>query len=578
MNIIPDDLFGRIEFSSLPLDNIGIDVLNLSNRSYNALTRSGVDALHKLVYLTDCDIASIRGIGATSFQEIVKKTNSYLERITKPQEFDRLFKTTLYRLLQAQNINVDYVIPTSLASSNKVFLAPIPLRDIVVNDDLLNTLLSLGFSSSLDIWVLALGHYLKIAPIFTDSLEQISNDIAGNWQIKEEIDYRTDIKAIYIPNTIEKISKLLKLTPYERYSNNYVKVKLSIKASLNSTIHWEVLLPFQCLTQKINWVHYDDKTKEFCDFLIQSTDNNVKHWADPPTNNWDDLPRARGIDAFYNWAFSIRSKTSERDYEIFKDWFGLTSGERKTLEEVGHKYNITRERVRQIVKRFIKLLMHPTRRRYLVPFTSHLDPVFRQFGCIMTHKEIVNSCKFFDDCVGLSSLHAAELILAGCRKYNAIDYRSMKDRLNNMDLGWITWYINEINPEEIKKTREIATQLVTAAPLKYNNDDLVAVVSSITNINKEIVRASLRTYRSLQDSGLGYTYSTGEERRLTISQMAIIALRELMVPAHYSVIHKKIREIFPEQNIDIGTLCNTLNSGQFKIIDRDTYGLLDTDY
>jgi len=578
MNIIPDDLFSRIESSSLPLDNIGISVLSLSNRSYNRLTRNGIDTLHKLVYLTDSDIASMDGIGAMSFQEIVRKTNSYLERTTKPQEFDRLFKTTLYRLLQAQNISVDYVIPTSLASSNKLFLNPIPLRDIVVNNDLLNTLLSLGFSSSLDIWILALGHYLKIAPIFTDSLEQISNDIAGNWQIKEEIDYTADIEAIYIPNAIEKVSRLFKLTPYKRYSNSYVRVKLSIKASPNTTVHWEALLPFQCLTQKINWVHYDDKTKEFCGFLIQSTDNNVKHWADPPTNNWNGLTRTRADHAFVNWLFSIRSNSFERNYEIFKDWFGLTSGERKTLEEVGSKYNITRERVRQVVNRFIKLLLHPSKKEYLVPFVSHFDMLFRRYGGIMTLREIVNSCKFFDDFTGLSTLHAAELLLTGCNKYEAIDYHSIKNRLNNMELGWTTWYLNEIDPKEIKRTRDTATRLVTAAPFKYHSDDLITVVSSITGINKEVVRASLRTYKRLQDSRLGYTPSMNGDRPLTTSQMVIIALRELIVPAHYSVIYKKLRDIFPGQNIDIRTLRNTLNSGQFKTIDRGIYGLLESDY
>ena len=43
--IIPNDLFNRIESSGLPLENIGIDVLNLNRRSYNALVISHIDTL-----------------------------------------------------------------------------------------------------------------------------------------------------------------------------------------------------------------------------------------------------------------------------------------------------------------------------------------------------------------------------------------------------------------------------------------------------------------------------------------------------------------------------------------------------
>jgi len=576
--IVAADLLDRIESNSIPLESIEIDAINLSRRSYNALRRAGISNLRKLIYLTDSDIAKIPNIGAISLQEIVKNTNNYFENVTKPQEIKRLFKTSLYELLQARKNNIDFATSTSSASSNsnKVSLEPIPLREIVTNNDLLDTLVDFGLLSSLDIWVLAFGHHLKINAVFTESLKQVGEEVAGKWQAGKTVDFWTGIEAIHIPSTMESIVNRFRLVPHDQYSSNYLKIELVIKASPNSTVHWEALLPSEYLAQKINWVHYDDKTKGICTFLKQSASNSIMHWADPSVTKWDKLPRTRAIDAFYNWIFSIRSRTFKRDYEIFKDWFGLISGERNTLEEVGNKHNITRERVRQIVNRFIKLLLHPSRKKYLTPFMSHLDMLFGEYGCIMTLKEIVNSCGFFDDFIGLSSLQAAELLLVGCNKYHAMDYHSIKDKLNNLELGWVTWNTSGINPEEIQRTRETAVQLVRNDPFRYNNDELIDLVSSITDIDKEIVRASLRTSRSLQDSRMGYSHLTNGDRRLTMSQMAIVALRELMVPAHYSVIHKKICQIFPDQNIDIGTLRNTLNSGQFKIIGRGIYALLES--
>ena len=50
---------------------------------------------------------------------------------------------------------------------------------------------------------------------------------------------------------------------------------------------------------------------------------------------------------------------SDRDKEILRYKFGLDDGEFKTLEVVGDKYNITRERVRQIINRSLHRLRMP---------------------------------------------------------------------------------------------------------------------------------------------------------------------------------------------------------------------------
>jgi len=576
--IVATDLLSHVESCDLLLEGIEIEVLNLSRRSYNALGRGGIDNIGRLVCLTDADLAKLPNIGVTSLQEIVKNTNDYLRKIIQPLEIDRLFKTSLYELIQTGEGNVDFLTLTSLVSSSpdKVFLEPTPLCEIVTNDDLLSRLIRFGLSSSLDIWILAFGHHLKVNEVFTESLKEISQGVAGKWNVGKTAEFWTSVEAINISSITGARLGSTKSIPNNHFSCDYLKVRLVIQASPSSTIHWEALLPHKYLTQKIDWVHYDDKTVALCTLLKQSVNNSVTHWSDPSVEDWGKVPRSHAIDAFYSWIFSIKSRTFNRDYEIFKDWFGLTSGARKTLEEVGNKHNITRERVRQIVNRFIKLLLHPSRKKYLIPFICHFDMLFGKHGGIMTLKEIVNSCGFFEDFVGLSSLQAIELLLVGCNKYYTVDYHPIKEKLSNMELGWVTWYTSEINPEEIKRTRETAAKLVRNDPLSYNNDELVDLVSSIINKDKDIVRASLRTWRTIQDSRLGYSHLINGENRLTTSQMAIVALRELLVPARFSVIHKKISEIFPDQNVDIGTLRNTLNSGQFRIIGRGIYALLES--
>jgi RNA polymerase primary sigma factor len=59
---------------------------------------------------------------------------------------------------------------------------------------------------------------------------------------------------------------------------------------------------------------------------------------------------------------------SEREREILSLRFGFGDGYTYTLEEVGRRFNVTRERVRQIEAKAIKRLQHPTRSRQLEGF------------------------------------------------------------------------------------------------------------------------------------------------------------------------------------------------------------------
>jgi RNA polymerase primary sigma factor len=50
---------------------------------------------------------------------------------------------------------------------------------------------------------------------------------------------------------------------------------------------------------------------------------------------------------------------SEREAEIVEMRFGLTDGRQMTLEEIGKKFNVTRERIRQIEARALSKMRHP---------------------------------------------------------------------------------------------------------------------------------------------------------------------------------------------------------------------------
>ena len=59
------------------------------------------------------------------------------------------------------------------------------------------------------------------------------------------------------------------------------------------------------------------------------------------------------------------STLTERESEVIRLYFGLDDDHSFTLEEIGEKFHLTRERVRQIKEKAIRRLRHTSRSRYL---------------------------------------------------------------------------------------------------------------------------------------------------------------------------------------------------------------------
>ncbi|MCX6789094.1 MAG: sigma-70 family RNA polymerase sigma factor [Candidatus Gribaldobacteria bacterium] len=63
----------------------------------------------------------------------------------------------------------------------------------------------------------------------------------------------------------------------------------------------------------------------------------------------------------------------ERESDILKLRFGWDDGEPKTLDEIGKKFGVTRERIRQLEARAIKRLRHPVRAKKLAELKDYLE-------------------------------------------------------------------------------------------------------------------------------------------------------------------------------------------------------------
>jgi RNA polymerase primary sigma factor len=64
----------------------------------------------------------------------------------------------------------------------------------------------------------------------------------------------------------------------------------------------------------------------------------------------------------------VLSTLQDREQQVLILRFGLKDGTYHTLEEVGKKFNVTRERIRQIEAKALRKLRHPSRAKKLKDF------------------------------------------------------------------------------------------------------------------------------------------------------------------------------------------------------------------
>ncbi|MCR5481563.1 MAG: RNA polymerase sigma factor RpoD [Clostridia bacterium] len=87
----------------------------------------------------------------------------------------------------------------------------------------------------------------------------------------------------------------------------------------------------------------------------------------------EDVPEpseAAAISMLKEQIAEVLSTLTPREQEVLKLRFGLEDGRARTLEEVGKKFEVTRERIRQIEAKALRKLKHPSRSRIIREYLS----------------------------------------------------------------------------------------------------------------------------------------------------------------------------------------------------------------
>ena len=100
--------------------------------------------------------------------------------------------------------------------------------------------------------------------------------------------------------------------------------------------------------------------------FVQGEDNTL---LDVLENDTEDKPDSELMnDSLRREVQRALSTLTPREADVITYYFGLNGEHPMTLEEIGEKFNLTRERVRQIKEKAIRRLRHTTRSKALKPY------------------------------------------------------------------------------------------------------------------------------------------------------------------------------------------------------------------
>lgn len=164
---------------------------------------------------------------------------------------------------------------------------------------------------------------------------------------------------IHVMEKVNKVSKAVRVLREDSFDD----VRAEDIAKVCDLSVGDVAKLLDVAHDAVSW----DQQDETADFVLAISDV-----FQPPEEVTDGYLRRRAID-------DCLGALGSREAEVIRHRFGLIDGNDKTLEEVGHIFGVTRERIRQIESKALRLMRHPSRRlRELVNGEPEADDAAEQ--------------------------------------------------------------------------------------------------------------------------------------------------------------------------------------------------------
>ena len=271
--------------------------------------------------------------------------------------------------------------------------------------------------------------------------------------------------------------------------------------------------------------------------------------------------------------FTAPKLKKDRDKEVLSDRFGLTGSKPKTLEEIGKKLGITRERVRQIEKNTLKKLIDfigtDLRGQEIA---SIIKKPISENGNVIRTIDLDNI--IIGKNASAKAKHQLALIVACCKDITL--YSETSSVYKN-------YFIEPVNPQLINKIikETIATLKVKNSPVEEKV--LIKTVSQeVTEAGTETILAAISVSKHIlkTESGhLGLTHWRDINPK-SIKDKTYYILKKHNKPLHYTEIATHIQNFGGgEKHVTKQAVHNELiRDERFVLIGRGIYALSEWGY
>lgn len=279
---------------------------------------------------------------------------------------------------------------------------------------------------------------------------------------------------------------------------------------------------------------------------------------------------------------------NSRTKEVVVRRFGLSDGQRQTLEAIGNDHGITRERVRQIEDNGLAALKHPQ-------VSAKLEPVFDILANhLAEHGELKKENRLYDDlayiCYPAKEIQRMQRQkdfseLARCRSafYLILTLGQNFERIAEDDHFYPVWTTNKNSLKLAKKTVDSLVKHFNAKKQTLKEKDLFAVAKTIfPELSDKAIYSYIDASKHIEQNHLGY-FGLAHWPEISprgVKDKSYIILKNFGKPLHFSEVTKLINESLPcGKQAYVQTVHNELiKDPRFVLVGRGLYALAEWGY
>ncbi len=273
----------------------------------------------------------------------------------------------------------------------------------------------------------------------------------------------------------------------------------------------------------------------------------------------------------------LLAQLKERDREILSKRFGLEGQEMETLESIGKRYNLTRERVRQIEKDSIAQIKK-------VKSKNLQEALQLIFDCIVEHGNIISEDYLIQTLLynkpEVNEQQAVKFLLT-----LGDQFKFYREDANY----YSSWYVVGFEIDRLNNVIQTFIKILKDAGKVINQDELYAKFkqtdfykSQTVELTERVLKSYLNIARAIQTNPFGEIglKDWNEIKPRDVGDKAYLVLKHHGKPEHYSEITRMINEHkFDDRKAYQETVHNELiKDDRFVLIGRGIYALSEWGY